>query len=583
MEVNQFPGVSERYFGVWACLAAAARSGYFVRWEELSGGEFKVTMEKWVAGVKTILATIEAQVLEAGDLVGIGVRSGKVTAWRKHSKEWKIIAEASDATYSKGYAGLEGSGSNAKYDEFSIGELGAGGAGEMPNARPDFAKQCVLGNNKRILMISVNGKIYSCNSNGEITLRHTGTVGTIWDFQQFADTAFKDWVYCCNGTDTPQKWDGASAETVEWKATKGALPNGSILAVYEDRLMISGVSGTPQRVFFSQFGDPEAANNEYGFLDVRGPDDELDFVTAIVVLGARCFVFHRRNVFAIFDPVKMNNRRIGSPGAYSRFQVAELESKLYFFNPQGLWSTAGEVITMESGSINNWFPEHLTLTEEALSKARLLATKDSYPRLLLSVAHEGNPDNSILIEMVPHINFRRIGGRRYLLLPAFMLHTFKVTCLVAWNPHGYEEIIIGGQVGKLYRLFHGENDDGEEIQAHWQSSWMAIQGEEPYERVRRLNVELSGDAIVDVFGDFSEQPKFSQALPNPQIATQDLKWEGGIWEGGIWGGTQVYRFTRVRPESRARFHSIKFRTLESGKPFFINVAELAVRGGKEIT
>jgi hypothetical protein len=111
---------------------------------------------------------------------------------------------------------------------------------------------------------------------------------------------------------------------------------------------------------------------------------------------------------------------------------------------------------------------------------------------------------------------------------------------------------------------------------------MSIQGEEPFERVRRLNVELSGDAVVDVFKDFSMSPDFSATLPNPGTAPgTDIQWDGGQWDGGVWDPGQVYRFSRVRPESRGRFHSVRFRTLPGGLPFLINVAELAVRGGKE--
>jgi hypothetical protein len=113
---------------------------------------------------------------------------------------------------------------------------------------------------------------------------------------------------------------------------------------------------------------------------------------------------------------------------------------------------------------------------------------------------------------------------------------------------------------------------------------MAIQGEEPFERVRRLNVELQGDAIVDVFKDFSTTPDFSATLPSAAVAGGDFIWDNGshIWDdGGIWDPPNSYRFARVRPESRGRFHAIRFRNSPGGLPFLINVAELAIRGGKE--
>lgn len=637
----------------------------------------------------------------------------------------------------------------------------------LPNETVDYAKQVVLGGTgKRALMLSINGSIWFCNPAGEVKKLFAGTAGTVWDFEVYADAAFKDWVYCQNGIDLPQKWDAEAVATVEWKATVGGIPRGGIITVWENRMFISGEPAHPQRLFFSEFGDPEATLKEYGFIDVRGEEDDLDTVRDIHVLGARLIVLKRRSVFFISSAVTMANRRIGGPGVWDRFQTVELEDKLYFFNPQGIWSTGGVEVSMESGSINNYFPKNLN--KVALSTARLITTKDTYPRLMLSVATGVNITPDTLIEMVPHINFRRIGGRRYLLLPAFFLHTLPASALATWNPTGTEELLIGAgqplptagkttfpsvspitdsferanenplnnggkwvkfktvspptligdqilalnggarwapeeftspsveiqisrysqteecavilcacvgategflngytaifnkgplktskttlsiqkivagavtgltaislphslEVGtrvgmtvlegkikvwwnvagkgwellaevadasftkgysalamesesgilglsnfrtaaitlparRLSSLFTSTTDEGAEITAYWHSSWMPLQGDEPKERIRRLNVELSGDGVLDVFIDFSELPRFSSTVPK------------GEAEGS------EYRFARVRPETFGRFHSIKLRSLAGGQPFLVNAMEIVYRGGKE--
>jgi hypothetical protein len=167
-----------------------------------------------------------------------------------------------------------------------------------------------------------------------------------------------------------------------------------------------------------------------------------------------------------------------------------------------------------------------------------------------------------------------------------MLHSFSPSSLAAWKPTINSPWgMYGGHSGgnKFYQYFNGITDDGAAITSKWQSSWMSIQGEEPFERIRRVNVELSGDAIVDIFRDFMSSPDFSATLPNPSVST-DTIWNspGRVWnDGGIWGPAQAYRFARLRPESRGRFHSVRFRSLPGGQPFLINVAEFAVRGGKE--
>jgi hypothetical protein len=479
--------------------------------------------------------------------------------------------------------------------------------GSGPMTAADNMQQIVLGTTIRYIMLSIDGKIYSMTTAGAIVLRFTGTAGTVWSFAQYPDASGVDHVWCMNGTDTPQKWDGVTSTTANWAATTGGLPAGNLVKVWGNRLWIVGVTTSsavkgpitipaataPSTLFFSPFGDPEATTDYYGYIELRGPEDELDAFQDMGVLGTRLYAFKRDSVWIINDPSTLANRRLGNPGVASRFQVIDFNAKLYWFNGQGLWSTAGVAIAYESGSITSWFPENLNYS--AIATARLIATQDTYPRLLLSVATGSSAKPDVLLESVPNINFRRIGGRRYLLLPAYFVHTLPMQAMACVNILGNGPWTVVGSdaqaAGRMYTLFDGTTDDGAQVTAYWKSAWMSIQGEEPFERIRRLNVELSGDAIADIYGDFRPSPDFSATLPNPYMeygvaaaSPTDNTWDNGshIWDdGGIWDPPSTYRFTRVRPDSRARFHQLQLRTLPGGEPFNVNVAEFAIRGGKE--
>ena len=87
-----------------------------------------------------------------------------------------------------------------------------------------------------------------------------------------------------------------------------------------------------------------------------------------------------------------------------------------------------------------------------------------------------------------------------------------------------------------------------------------------------MDVELSGDCIVDVFTDFEAEPRFSEALPKAG--------EKGEFDEPPATGL-AYRFARIRPETYGRYHAVRFRTNAAGNPFLINGAELAIRGGKQ--
>lgn len=449
-------------------------------------------------------------------------------------------------------------------------------------AAADNMRQIVLGGSTRFLMLSIGGKIYSMDPGGAFTLRFAGTAGTVWDFAQMYDAAGKEWVWCCNGTDAPQKWDGVAGTTSAWGGTPSVTYNR--ILVWKNKMVLLATA-TNNTVYFSKTGDPEATTGAFDFVQVRADDDEADFSTDINVLADRLYVFKARSVYLFTDPSTFANRRVGEPGCSGRFQSDVCEDKLYFFNEQGLWSTAGVAVAYESGSINTYFPQHLNVN--AISKVRVLATRDTYPRLLVCMPIDGSSTNNIMMETVPHLNFRRIGGRRYLLLPAFLPQTFKCASIANFKPSSTNEwTVVGADLDaptKIYSYFNGTTDDGTPITAHWKSSWMAIQGEEPFERIRRCNVELSGDAIVDIFKDFNQAPDFSATLPQVAGGT-DVIWDNNphTWDdGGVWDPPSTYRFSRVRPESRGRFHQLQFRTLSGGQPFQINVAEMVYRGGKE--
>lgn len=450
----------------------------------------------------------------------------------------------------------------------------------------DNAKMIQLSGQNPTLMCSVAGNVYSCSPGGFFTLRFTGTTNfRVWDFAEMPDASGNDRVWMCDGASVPQKWDGAAGSTSAWAGTPPVTM--SRILVWKSKMVAinTGATGSVAvRVFLSKTGDPEQTTGAFDTLDLRGDDDDLETLTDMNVLADRLFVFKRRSTWIVTDPSTLANRRLGEPGCFGPLMSDVCDGKLYFFNEQGLWSTGGVAVAYESGSINSFFITRFNVGQ--ISRVRVLATRDSYPRLLVTLPVDNSAVNNAMLEVVPNINFRRIGGRRYLLLPAFMLHTIDASCLANFKTNVFAQWgIYGGRtsVTQLHQFFVGTSDGGTAISAHWKSSWMAIQGEEPFERIRRFNVELSGDAIVDVFKDFNVSPDFSATLPDAGSSTDNI-WDNNphTWdEPGLWDPGNQYRFVRVRPESRGRFHQVQFRTLPGGQPFQINAAELVVRGGKE--
>ena len=234
LEVQKVSANKSRQIGVWACLSATEKSGYLVRWN-YNLLKKPVTIEKWVKGTQTILATALTEgKLVAKDLIGISVRAGKVAAWHKTSAgEWEQIAIVADTTFTTGYTGIMGVDTTkapeasvpGQYVNFAFGEMVA--ATNLPNVEFDSLFSCSI-SGTNFMLASGGGNIYSITTSGVVNKIGEGfTTGQRWSFVQApvsTGIASQGPVYMVNGVDKPQYWTGAEAKTKvkEWTGIASA-------------------------------------------------------------------------------------------------------------------------------------------------------------------------------------------------------------------------------------------------------------------------------------------------------------------------------------------------------------------------
>lgn len=233
VEVAALPGANERVVGLWACLASAAKSGYFMRLVETAvAEECTMTIERWTAGAKVVLFTSKVT-LKISDSLGLSVRSGVIRAWRKRGGVWTQLATANDSTYTKGYTGFETQGTNTHLDNFSTGEFPYTGPPQVELVT--IASVNVGGTPYLIAAGGTN--LYSVNAAGETSIIGEGfTSGARWTIIQAptsTEVASQGPIYLTNGIDKPQYWTGAAKNTpvAEWtgvisnpKLEDGVLP-----------------------------------------------------------------------------------------------------------------------------------------------------------------------------------------------------------------------------------------------------------------------------------------------------------------------------------------------------------------------
>jgi hypothetical protein len=430
----------------------------------------------------------------------------------------------------------------------------------------------------KFLILSAAGSIYSLSGN-LITLRQTGAGGSVWSFEQGTNVSNLDFLWAMNGVDAPVRWDGLTGTFSAWANTP---PNGTMLRLWKNRMCIAGQAANPQRLFFSDIGNPESPAATYGtnWIDIKSTEDDRDPITWLEVVGDYLLVFKRNSVWRVHDSNTFANTRLGNPGCEGRFQSAVVGNRCYFFSRAGIWSTTGsEAPAYESDKIENFLQDNLNYS--ALSRVRLCGFR--HQKLYIAVPFGTTDQNSRLLEFIPKLQdltdaTAPTGG-------AWLVHDYACASLANFRPLSEDFIACGASdAEKLFRLFDGRNDDGSAINAHWWSSWRPLLAEEPFERIRRVNVEMNGRLKLEVLRDFEASPNFIKVLETGD--DEDPTWDGDgpedTWDnGGLWSAVELTQLRRARPESRGRYHSVRVSNDVLDKIFTVYAMEFALRGGKE--
>jgi hypothetical protein len=372
IEVIALPALGERYFGLWCCLAAGARTGYRLGVEELSGSEtfsneglFTVTLEQWTAGERMLLATLTKYLLRAGDSMAITARAGTLIAWHKTAGTWTAILQIANSTLTTGYTGFEASGTNTHLANFAFGEMSAGpfGTAELTGITPVTIEGATY------LIAAAAKNLYSISSGGVVSTIGEGfTEGLNWAIVQAPKGTKKTGgpVWLSNGTDKPQYWTGAEkatkvhlwegeAATIEEKAayedptSKEHVPNGKYMIFAGNRIWMTGIADDPSAVRFSE-DSPIGAGGEQGDPSWWPANNVVRFdssdgypITGIGVVGPYVVVFKERKTWIIHNLDTGENRKLSDNiGCVAHRSITETSNGTFFLTAdQGIYTTDG--------------------------------------------------------------------------------------------------------------------------------------------------------------------------------------------------------------------------------------------------
>jgi Ca2+-binding RTX toxin-like protein len=118
------PSIESRYFSLWVDLsnpAAAARSGYELRFTDVAANTYNVTLSRWQGGTQTVLATQANYSFVDGNSFALVDQGGTVSAWTNTGTAFGQLLSAADGTYSAGRTGVEASGNITRLANFKAG------------------------------------------------------------------------------------------------------------------------------------------------------------------------------------------------------------------------------------------------------------------------------------------------------------------------------------------------------------------------------------------------------------------------------------------------------------------------------
>lgn len=169
---------------------------------------------------------------------------------------------------------------------------------------------------------------------------------------------FLDLVFAANGVDSIQTWDGDTATS--WGTTQAvSAPVGNLITNFGDRMIISGNSTFPDRLYYSSFPATADGSITWSVNNWVGVDHTTnEEITALEENGSNLLAFKRRKMFA------WNGYQIGrvdgltNVGAISQEVVQTINGITFFFgercNSGSIFIYTGSYPQPISGGIKDW-------------------------------------------------------------------------------------------------------------------------------------------------------------------------------------------------------------------------------------
>ena len=275
-----------------------------------------------------------------------------------------------------------------------------------------------------------------------------------------------------NGIDTPKKYDETNFVNLG-----GSPPNGSIPALYKDKIYISGVSPNYSTVYFCDTGSPETWPSFNNF-DVNNNDG--DRVMALVPAFDSLIIFKEFSLWEFQVDAKNNPSVLRyitlDIGTTSRRSIVNIGGIYYFFNRRGIYQFASR------------YPELISLKVQDF----IDAVTDPYNVVAFK---DGNTYNLFIGNVT-------VGGKNYnncvlrydTLQDTWTIRTLAHSIKAISDFIGSDSLLkiyFGSSLGKTFQWGEGYKYDTTPIEMEYETSIIQLGDPNAEKMLRRLIVRSS--------------------------------------------------------------------------------------------
>ena len=389
-----------------------------------------------------------------------------------------------------------------------------------------------------------DGVLYSDPGTGVLTSRHTFTAGSRISLVDYVGK-----VYAAHPVDGLfSSSDGVTWTLVSKGSHTNAIPVGSLLVVWQNKLWIAGDPAHPLRLYFCAPGDAtdwDTADGG-GSVDVREKDD-----TPIVALhGGSGFdfqtkpglwVFKEDSTYRVSDSSTGQYATIdGAVGAASKNAVTELYGEIVLVGRRGIYMSKklAALVPAAEKVLPLFDPSSLDDTKMA---NWCVGYKGD--RVFVSVTRQSASTNDLALEFAPLYGWVTAGS--------------NAAGVYVTKRGDAAETLIGASpsvTGQLYNMQSGGSDDGAAIQSWFVSRWFQVlNGHEA--RMNLLRLLGRGTFKVTVRTNFENTGGWAETFT---VGTNTgMVWGTGVWGAGEWGGYAVEDYAQGHPRSIGRAFQIR--------------------------